>query len=180
MGAEFMIHSFSEGEASYIAPDYLVVEVALYPPRAKAIEIGLSQFHLRVNGKKQPLPAQPPQMVAMSLSHPQWREAPRLEADAGMGNVGVGIGHPRPEDIPGMPPEPGTRRPPPPEVPKDNPGGIGPREPVRPEELVVRTALPEGEIHSPRSGFLYFAYKGKIGSIKSLELLYGDVVVKLR
>ena len=31
LGAEFMVHSFSNGRDSYIAKDYLVVEVALFP-----------------------------------------------------------------------------------------------------------------------------------------------------
>jgi hypothetical protein len=54
------------------------------------------------------------------------------------------------------------------------------REPVKPEELLAETALPEGEHGGAVSGFLYFAYKGKAGTIKSLELLYSEAVVKLR
>ena len=37
IGAEFMVHSFSRGEESYIASDFLVVEVALFPPRGEGI-----------------------------------------------------------------------------------------------------------------------------------------------
>lgn len=51
---------------------------------------------------------------------------------------------------------------------------------MKPEELVVQTALPEGSRRGPVSGYLYFAYKGKTASIKTLELLYEDAVLRLR
>ena len=35
IGAEYLVHSFSGGGELYIAKDYLVVEVALFLPRAK-------------------------------------------------------------------------------------------------------------------------------------------------
>lgn len=180
IGAEFMVHSFSRGEESYIAPEFLVVEVALFPQAGSPLQVNLSQFMLRINGKKRPLMAQPPQLVASSLTHPEWRDRPRVEADAGVGGMGVGLGRPRPVDIPGMPPQPGTRLPNPPPVPKDNPSGMEPRPHVKPEELVVQTALPELSTDHAVSGFLYFAYKGKTGTIQSLELLYEDAVIKLR
>ena len=177
LGAEFMVHSFSRGEEAYIAPDFLVVEVALYPPKGVTIPVSPSQFTLRVNGKK-PLAAQPPGLVASSLSHPEWQSRPRFEAGGGMGGIGVGTGQPRPVDFPGQTPQPGSRLPSP---PKDDPsGGLAQRERVSPQQLVADTALPQGEIHAPLSGFLYFNYKGKISSIKSLELLYEDTVIRLR
>ena len=48
----------------------------------------------------------------------------------------------------------------------------------RPEQ--ARTALEEGPHHTATSGFLYFPYRGKTNAIKTLELVYGDVVLKLR
>jgi hypothetical protein len=51
---------------------------------------------------------------------------------------------------------------------------------VSPQDLAAQTALPQGEFRRPVSGFLYFSHKGKTSSIKSLELLYEDAVVKLR
>lgn len=179
VGAEYMVHSFSAGEEAYIAPEFLVVEVALFPAKGEALQVSLAQFLLRINGKKQALVPQDAQLVAASLTRPEWRSGPRLEGVAGMGGMGVGIGQPRPATIPQMPPPPGTPRNPP-QVPQDNPGGIERRERIKPEELCVRTALPPGEYRKPVSGFLYFAYKGKASSIKSLELLYQDGVVKLQ
>jgi hypothetical protein len=181
LGAEFMVHSFSRAEESYIAPEFLVVEVALFAGKGETLHVDPSQFVLRINGKKQPLVAQGPGLVASSLTHPEWQSrGPRMQAGGGLGGIGVGVGRPRPTDIPGMPPQPGTRPPNPVDIPQDNPSGMERREHVKPEELCVQTALPSGEFRRPVSGFLYYSYKGKVSSIKSLELVYADAVVKLR
>ena len=74
-------------------------------------------------------------------------------------------------------PGPGTY--PPVEVPRDNPSGVT-KEPVNPNELLLETALVEGPHHAAFSGFLYFPFRGKISSLKTLELLYRDAVLKLR
>jgi hypothetical protein len=179
VGAEFMVHSFSQGEQTFIARDYLVVEVALFPPKGEMVDAEPGKFSLRINGRRIALMPQAPSMVAASLSHDEWQQRPGATADAGMGGAGVGIGHPRQTSpFPGAPPE--SRLPRPPRAPDaDNPGGIE-KEQVKPEELVVQTALPEGQHRGAATGFLYFAYKGKTSSIKSLELLYEGAVLKLR
>ncbi len=168
LGAEFMVHSFSAGEDAYIAPLFLVVEVALYPEKGATLQVSPTQFMLRINGKKQPLIAQSPGLVAASLSHPESGQRPRFQLGGGMG--GIGVGQPRPPNMPGQDPQ---------QMPRDNSGEEG-RPRVKPEELVVKTALPQGEFKGPVSGFVYFSYKGKSSSIKSLELLYEDAVIKLR
>lgn len=175
LGAEYMIHSFSGQGQTYVARDFLVVEVALFPAKGQAIEVNEGSFALRINGRKQAVSPAPPQMVAATLQHPEWRSGPRLEGVGGLGNGGVIFGRPAPPQVPG-----GREPPPPLPSPADNPSGIetGPR--VKAHELVVRTALPEGRHRRPVSGFLYFPYKGKTTSIKSLELLYEDAVLQLR
>ena len=60
IGAEFMAHSFSRGNAMYIANDYVTVEVALYAPKGESVEIGYLDFQLRINGKKGTLLAENP------------------------------------------------------------------------------------------------------------------------
>src|ERR1035437_9956469 len=69
IGAEYMVHSFSRGEQSFIAQDYLVVEVALFPPKDTNIT---ARNGLRINGKKQGLLPQAPQMVSAAMQHPEW------------------------------------------------------------------------------------------------------------
>src|SRR5260370_29467991 len=64
LGAEFMVHSFSRGEQMFIAPDYLVVEVALFPGKGEIVVVEPGKFSLRVNGKKSVLLAQAPAIAA--------------------------------------------------------------------------------------------------------------------
>jgi hypothetical protein len=178
IGAEFMIHSFSGQGQTYITKDFLVVEVALYPPKDQNVTVNEGAFALRINGKKQVLVPVAPSMVASSLQHPEWQTGPRLEAGGGMGNTGVILGRPAPTQVPGGQPPPQSRVP---RVPgPDNSGGIEPERRVTAPELLAQTALPEGPHRGPVSGFLYFPYRGKTTSIKSLELLYEDAVLRLR
>ncbi|MGO9257683.1 MAG: hypothetical protein ACLQU1_15430 [Bryobacteraceae bacterium] len=179
IGAEFMVHSFSGRGMTYLAPDYLVVEVALYPPKGSEIEVHAGAFALRLNGKKTPLTPAGIEMVQASLQHPEWRETPRLEAGAGIGDAGVILGAPRPAQVPGQPPRTGQPLPAPPDA---DPGvaGVPRTPPVTAAELLVQTALQEGKHHLPASGFLFFPYRGKAGSLKTVELLFEDAAVKLR
>jgi hypothetical protein len=182
IGAEFMVHSFSRGEQAYLARDYLVVEVALFPPKDRTISVQDASFSLRINGRKQLLQAQPPSLVAAELQHPEWGQQGGVtpEVGIGMGAGGVVLGGPprNSNPFPGSNP-PGTQAPQPVPVPRDNPAGIE-KEPVKADVLLLETALVEGEHHAPFSGFLYFRFQGKISSIKTLELLYDDVALKLR
>jgi hypothetical protein len=178
LGAEFTIHSFSGGEQTYIARGFLVVEVALYPPKGQTVDVHSGNFVLRINGKKLEILPQSPSYVAASLAHPEWNDSRRLEGDAAAGPATVSVGRPAPVQVPGMP-IPGQPVPPP-QAPRDNPSGMPPREHVKPGQLLLDTALPQGEHHSPVSGFLYFSYTGRTSGIKSLELRYEDAVLKLR
>ena len=172
VGAEYMIHSFSGQGLTFIAKDYLVVEVALYPPKGQTITVNEGAFALRINGKKQTLVPAAPSMVATSLEHPEWQSGPRLEAGGGLGNTGVILGRPNAPQVPGgQQPAPLPRSDRDPDIPVTH---------VRAEEVVVQTALQEGVHRGPVSGFLYFPYRGKSTSIKSLELLYDDAALKLR
>lgn len=78
IGAEYLVHSFGNGKQMYFAPDFLVVDTAVYPHEPLLINPG--QFALRINGTTVLLPAAP-QLVARSLSYspltPQARQRPR-------------------------------------------------------------------------------------------------------
>jgi len=187
IGAEYTVHSYSRGEQMYIAKDFLVVEVAIFP-KGSTVDVRLSDFALRINGRRVTLATASPQAVIAYMQHPEWnppREGPRVEAGAGAGNIGVMVGGPpvNPNPYPGsqMPPENRIPNPtyPPVDIPKENPGGVK-TEPVDPNELLLQTAIVEGAHHTPVSGFLFFPFRGKITAIKSLELLYQDAVLKLR
>ena len=181
IGAEYMVHSFSRGDKAFLAKDYLVVEVALFPPKGETIEVRNSDFSLRINGRKAVLPPEAVSMVAASLQHPEWEQPrPNGEVDAGAGNAGVVIGGPprNSNPFPGSNP-PGSQPAPRVPAPRDNPSGVE-KEPVKAEVVAVETALVEGPHHAAFSGFLYFAYRGKPSSVKTLELVYQDAVLRLK
>ena len=181
LAAEYMVHSFSGQGESYVAPEYLTVDVAVYGEKGQKLEIDPGRFTLRIDGKKRAALPQAPGVVAASLSHPDWQAHRGLEGSAGMGNAGVILGRPQSTGrFPGDPQPGGERLPQPPRAPDaEDPSGQEKRPHVPPGELAVAVALPQGRVKGPVSGYLYFAYKGKVGKIKSLELLYEGAVLKL-
>ena len=187
VGAEFLVHSVSGRGKTFAVDGYLVVEVAIFPAHGKEILVNAGNFSLRLNGKKKNvLMPQTPGMVAASLKYPDWQDRPRVEAGAGVGDIGVLVGGPADrERFPGDP-RPGQRRlPAPPRAPvPEDPSGSEKPEPVRADELVLEAALPEGERKSAAAGYLYFAYRGKTKSVRSVDLLYsgpeGPATLRLR
>ena len=180
LGAEYLVRSLFVGGQSFVTPDYLVVEVAVYPPKGEALEVSSGEFTLRLNGKKQLLFAQSPGFVAASLKYPDWERRRTLEVGGGVGDTGVILGRPETaERFPGDPRPRQTRLPAPPKAPApQDPSGLDKPEPVRAEEAVVEAALPEGKAAGPVSGYLYFAYQGKLKSIRTAELLYAGAAGK--
>jgi hypothetical protein len=180
IGAEFLVRSILSAGQSFTSQDYLVADVALYPGKEKQVEVSLKDFFLRVNGKK--LLATPPQFVAAAFRHPEDSRRPRLEAEAGAGDAGVILGRPRAsERFPGDPTPRQGRLPDPPRTTRtDAPAPA----PVRGEDVAVNDSLPEGECKFAKRGFVYFPYKGKTTSIKTVELVYqgpaGSASLKLR
>jgi hypothetical protein len=176
IGAEYMVSSFSGQGKTFIAPDHLVVEVALFPPKGEMAAVGAGDFALRVDGRVlRPITAQ---MVVTAMQRQEWKQPKGVQATAGMGNDTVTLGGPQRQ----IPPYGRTgRTPPAPRAPDpDYRGNVPAGEPVKAEELVVSTALPEGTFKGPVSGFLYFPFTGKVTRIRTVELLYGDTSLKLK
>ena len=120
-------------------------------------------------------------MAASNLNRRDWNEPRGPTADLGLGGVGIGLGYPQSRNpVPGAPDE-RRRLPTPPRAPDaSTPGGVELKEVVRPEELLIRTALSEDPRRGPVSGFLYFPYAGKASGLKSVELLFQDAVMRLK
>ena len=182
IGAEYLVHSIPTHSQTFFAQDYLVVEVAVFPARHEPVEINTNTFTLRLNGKKEVIYRDSPGFVAASLKYPDWDQMhPHMEAQAGP----VILGRPPvagrfPDD-----PTPGQNRlPAPPRAPTpDESAGVGRDDPQTPDEAVAQYGLPDGRIEKPVSGYVYFHFRGKTKSIKSLELVYegngGSVTLKL-
>jgi hypothetical protein len=185
IGADYLIHSVPAGDQTFLAKDYLVVEVAVYPASAEPVTIDGSTFKLRLNGQKIPLTSDAPGFVAASLKYPDWEQRPVTELSAGVGDANVTLGRPPAVGrFPGDPTDPQNRVPQLPRAPTtEEQSGIQRERPETVDEIIARTALLEGRADHPVSGFLYFPYKGKIKSLKSIELIYqskdGSVTLKL-
>jgi len=163
IGAEYLVHSIPASTGYLIAEDYLVVEAALFGPRSGTIRLAPSDFQLRINGAVKALEAQPSGSVAYSIKDPGRLVAPqRAPGDPNS---------PAPPKLPGHVPTSVSNLP-----------GYEKEAPPPVEQQVARAALPWGESKLPVSGTLFFPFKGKTTSIKSLELIYngpaGPVTLK--
>ena len=175
IGAEYMVQSISTPKASFIAKDYLVVEVGVFPPRTGEM-IRASAFTLRVNGAKQELLTQTPGIVAASMKYEDWSRQRGVVAQAGP----IIIGPRTTGRFPGDNREQIPRNP----APTDAAPEVE-RETVDPSDAVDAAALSEGPARQPRSGYLYFPFTGKLTKIKTVELIYRPesseaVVLRLR
>src|SRR6185295_2541155 len=108
-----------------------------------------------------------------SLKYPDWERRKSMEVQASVG-ADVIVGRPQTvERFPGDPRPRQSRLPRAPQAPEPDPrSGSARQEPVNVSDVIAATALPEGMTASPVSGYLYFRYRGKTKSIKSLELVY--------
>jgi len=153
LAAEFMGHSVATPEAIFSTEDYVVVEVGIFGAPEARLKLSFEDFSLRMNGKKAPLPAQPYGLVFKSLKDPDWSPPAPPEGKSKTSFGGLSGG-------------------------KNDDGS-----PVVPvhmpielvhimEQRVQRAALPEGERVLPEAGLIFFPFRGKTDSIRSLELTY--------
>ena len=182
LAAEFQAHTLPTGKTPFFAADFLIVEVAIYP-MAKPVTVDNGFFRLRLNGKTILLP-QSSGMVVANIKRTDLKMRPAVVASGGIGDSQIQLGGQRkqprfPGDPTGLPP---TTQPRAPEQEKT--GGIAIVEEAPPEEVVPAKALETGVISKPAGGLLYFAFEGKLKSLKTVELLYrgpdGECSLKLR
>lgn len=178
IGAEYMVHSLSYEGKTFFAPEHLVVEVALFPEKGREFGAHASDFTLRVDGKRATIAAASAAEVAASLERRAWSRQRGVSAAAGAGNSTVVLGEPQ---VPPYGQPPYGRTPPPPRAPApDYRGNVPQAEEISATDAVAKAELPEGVFRGPVSGYLYFFYKGNAAKIRSVELIYGDAVLKLK
>jgi hypothetical protein len=188
---DFLVRTFFGAKQSYVADDYLVFEVALFPKGGERGQgepwmASTSHFTLRINGKKQAVYAQTPGMVAASLKYPDWSFQRGGSVSAGAGDSQITLGGP------GVPTSrfPGDQRDPRSRMPRRPDVATSPvqsqEEPENPAQVVVDRALVEAATRGPMSGYLYFAQKGNVDKMKTIELHYHvdgtaePIIVKIR
>ena len=165
VGAEYLVSSFFAKGQSFTVNDYLIVEVGVFPQGEANID--LRRFTLRINGKNLLL-TQTPGMVGASVKYPDWSSKPVVTAAAGPVILG------RPTAVERFP---GDRR-----AQRRIPGQTveTPEPEVDYATLINNAALPEGKRSKPVAGFLYFPFDKKLKTIRTVELLVDDTVIKLR
>jgi hypothetical protein len=177
IGAEYMVHSYSGNGKTFLAPEYLIVEAALFPKKGEPITASQGDFALRIDGKTL-LRTASAQQVVQSIERRGWTNQRGVQASAGDGNSGVILGGPRQTPPYG---QSGGQTPRAPRAPEPDYRGNVPRgEDVKPAELVTQTAFPDGNFAGAVSGYLYFYFRGNASKIHTVELLYNGVTLKLK
>jgi len=150
LAADFVRHSVPTPEATYSTEDFVMVETGLFGPPQARLKLSIGDFSLRINGKKVAMPSQPYGLSFSSLKDPEWEPPSKPKAEKPTLNAGGG----QPDDsfhpIVRMPIE--LKR--------------------AMQQRVQRASMPEGDRALPAAGLLFFEYRGKPESIRSLELIY--------
>jgi hypothetical protein len=167
LAAEYLLHSIPTAKGFYVSRDYLVIDVGVFPAAKERITISSGQFRLRINHQTLELPPDSPGTVAADVQYPDWEQHPTATAQAGPVILGA---PPTVGRFPGDRRESPPISPPVPEQP--DPTGMGKEPPKTIDQLIALAALPEGSSNKPLKGCLFFRFRGKTKSIKSLELVY--------
>jgi hypothetical protein len=159
IGAEFMEHSVPTPQATYSTDDYVIVEVGLFGTPESRLKLSLTDFSLRINGKKTALASEHYEIVFKSLRDLEWEPPADKSKSGGLSTNGGGGGG---GGAPGAPP-------------MDSPP-VTPKMPIElrrvMEQRVQRASMLEGERALPQAGLLFFEFHGKAKNIRSMELLY--------
>ena len=172
IAAEFVGHFVPTLEGSLTTEDFVVVETGVFGPPEAHIKLFLSDFSLRINGKKTALPALPYGMVIKSLKDPDLEPAAAADSSSSKtkiitGGTGVsGSGSGRDKDPLAAPVR----------IPVEVQRAM--------EQRTQKASLPEGDRTVPVAGLIFFQYSGGTKGIRSIELIYngsaGNVTLELR
>ena len=154
VAAEFKGHVIPTLQGNLSTEDYVVVETGLFGSPGSRITLSAGDFSLRINGRKTLLPGQPYGFVIGSVKDPEWEPSASAGAKSKTKMSSGGSGD---EGEPGVPPAPVK-------VPIPLQRAMAQR--------VQKAALPEGDRPLPQAGLLFFEYRGKATSIRSVELIY--------
>ena len=149
IAADFVEHSIPTPQNLFSTEDFVVVETGLFGPPEARLTLSASDFSLRINGKKVPLPSQPFGLVLSSAKDPSWEPPePPAKSKTGISTGGSDAGStPAPVHMP-MPLQHAM------------------------QQKIQKAALPEGDRPLPQAGLLFFSYHGLAKGIYSVELIY--------
>lgn len=72
LAAEYLVRTVSASGQSFMAGDFLVVEVAIYVTGGEPVMVKTENFRLRINDGKQELQTVPARFVALALKYSDW------------------------------------------------------------------------------------------------------------
>jgi hypothetical protein len=156
IAAEFRGHSVPSPQGTLTTEDYVAVELGFFGADGARLKLSSEDFTLRVNRKKT-YPTRPFGLVISTVKDPEYEppEPPAKKEKTSLNTGGGGGGDGR---------QPGDPPPAPPPIP------IGVQRAMA--QRVQKAALPEGDRALPTAGLIFFQYRGKVQSIRSLELIY--------
>jgi len=150
LAAEFSGHGINTENSALTTEDYVVVEVGVFGTPGTHVKLSADDFQLRINGKKNAETTQPFLTIRPTLKDPEWEPPIKQKSKNSVGaDAGGGQGDPPPE---------------PPKMPFAERRAM--------EQRVLKMTMPEGDRATPVAGLLFFSYRSKVSSIKSLELIY--------
>jgi len=155
IAAEFSGHGINTPQGALTTEDYVVVELGIFGAAGSRVKLSAEDFTLRINGKKNPQSSEPFGVIRPSLKDPEWEPPINTKSKSKTSMAGGG-------DEGG-----GNKNDPPPEPPK-----MPFPERRAMEQRVLKMTMPEGDRATPVAGLIFFAYRGKVQNIKTLELLY--------
>src|SRR5439155_533703 len=92
IAAEFTGHSIPTLQGALSTEDYVAIETGLFGSPGARLRLSASDFSLRINGKKTPLPSQPYGLVVGSVKDPEWEPpipaGPKSKTSLGGGGKG--------------------------------------------------------------------------------------------
>lgn len=154
IAADFTGHGIPNAQEPLNSEDYVAVEVGLFGPADARLTIASTDFSLRINGKKAPLPSQPWGLVAKNIKDPEWVSPEAVDDTKSKGGIsGSGGGQ-----------QAGSPPPLPPKVPIELLRAW--------QQRLRKAALAEGDRALPQAGLIFFQHRGKLENIKSVELMY--------
>jgi len=157
--AEFAGHGVPTPQGTFSTEDYVVVETAVFGPADARLTLSADDFSLRINGNKKPVPSQPYALILKSLKDPEWVPPDTGEPVKGKSKGGLTGGGGGDQGGGGNDPPPAPAK-----MPLELQRAMA--------QKVQKAVLPEGDRGVPVAGLLFFPFRGKAESIRTMELIY--------
>ncbi len=150
IGADFDSHDIPTLESTLTADDYVTVEVGVFGAPGARATIAATDFSIRINGKKSPIPSEGFAALSRNLRDPSWTPPDQKEKQKSRGGLNNGGEQDNTPPVIHIPPEMERAM----------------------RQQVGAAAMPEGDRALPVAGLLFFKYSGQAKGIHEVELVY--------